>query len=121
MDLSWILWSREVNNRLTGWAFGHLVNNFTHPVNQTCPLPKIAHPVNHLAHRKNIDTMIITNRQFRLKFVQNWLTVTKLETPLEHPQNWQYFSAVQLLVNIQFSLTFSMQIIDFCSWISIVY
>ena len=31
-----ILWcesAREVNNRLTGWAFAHLVNYFTHPVN----------------------------------------------------------------------------------------
>ena len=24
---------REVNNRLTGWAFAHLVNYFAHPVN----------------------------------------------------------------------------------------
>ena len=24
---------RELNNRLTGWAFAHLVNNFAHPVN----------------------------------------------------------------------------------------
>ena len=39
--------------------------------------------------------MIITNTQFRPKFVQN----PKLETPLEHPQNRQYLSAVQKLVN----------------------
>ena len=26
-------WCREVNNRLTGWAFAHPVNYFTHPVN----------------------------------------------------------------------------------------
>ena len=44
------LCAREVNNRLTGWAFAHLVNQFAHPVNSTCPLPKFAHPVNYLAH-----------------------------------------------------------------------
>ena len=26
-------WTREVNNRLTGWAFAHLVKYFAHPVN----------------------------------------------------------------------------------------
>ena len=41
--------------------------------------------------------MIITNRQFRPKFVQK-LTNPELETPLEHPQNRQYLSAVQKLV-----------------------
>ena len=25
--------TREVNNRLTGWSFAHLVNYFAHPVN----------------------------------------------------------------------------------------
>ena len=44
---------REVNNRLTGWAFAHLVNYFAHPVNLTCPLSKIAHPVYYLAQRNN--------------------------------------------------------------------
>ena len=58
---------RKVNNRLTGWAFAHLVN-FVHLVNSTYPLPKIAHQVSYLAHRI-IGTMIITNRQFRPKFV----------------------------------------------------
>ena len=55
--------AREVNNRLIGWAFAH-------PVNSTCPLPKIAHPVNYLAHRK-ISTTIIRNKEFRPKFLQN--------------------------------------------------
>ena len=65
--IKWLLgysicsWCREVNNRSTGWA------------NSTCPLPKIAHPVNDLAHRK-IGTTIIKNRQFRPKSLQNWLT-----------------------------------------------
>ena len=27
------LGNREVNNRLTGWTFAHLVDYFTHPVN----------------------------------------------------------------------------------------
>ena len=31
--------TREVNNRLTGWANAHPVNWFAHPVNSTCPLP----------------------------------------------------------------------------------
>ena len=42
--------------------------------------------------------MIITSGQFRPKFVQNWLK-SKLQTPLEHPQNRQYLSGVQKLVN----------------------
>ena len=42
---------KEVNNRLTGWAFAHLVNYFAHQVNSTCPLLKIALPVNYLAQR----------------------------------------------------------------------
>ena len=37
-------------------------------------MPKIAHPVNYLAHRKNRGTMIITNMQFRPEFLQNQLT-----------------------------------------------
>ena len=53
---------REVNNRLTGWAFAHPVNLFAHLVNSTCPLPKIAHPVNDLSHQKMVTT-IIKNRQ----------------------------------------------------------
>ena len=40
-------------DRLTGWAYAHLVNYFAHPVNSTGPLPKIAHPVNYLAQRNN--------------------------------------------------------------------
>ena len=56
----------EVNNRLTGWAFAHLVNKFANPVNSTCQLPKIAHPVNYLAHRK-MGSTITKNRQFRHK------------------------------------------------------
>ena len=65
---------REVNNRFTGWAFAHLVK-FAHQVNSTCPLPKITHPVNYLAHRK-MGTNFIKNRQFRPKlfFYQNWPT-----------------------------------------------
>ena len=47
---------REVNNKLNGQAFAHLVNYCAHPVNSTCPLPKTAHPVNYLAHRKNRHT-----------------------------------------------------------------
>ena len=35
----------EINNRLTGWVFAHLVNYFAHPVNSSCPLPITAHPV----------------------------------------------------------------------------
>ena len=55
-----MIFHREVNNRLTGWAFAHPVN--AHPVNSTCPFPKIAHPVNYLAHRK-MGTTIIKNKQ----------------------------------------------------------
>ena len=43
---------REVNNRLTGWAFAHPVNSFAHPVNSTRPLLKTAHPGNYLSHSK---------------------------------------------------------------------
>ena len=52
--------NREVNNRLTGWAFAH-------PVNSTCPLPKIAHPVNYPAHSK-MGTMIIKHNNLDLSF-----------------------------------------------------
>ena len=49
-----IVVDREVNNRLTGCVFVHLVNYFAHPVNLTCPLPpKIALRVTYLAHRKS--------------------------------------------------------------------
>ena len=44
---------RDVSNRLTESAIAHLVNYFAHPVNSTYPLPKIAQPVNYLAHGKN--------------------------------------------------------------------
>ena len=40
-----------------------------------------------------------TNRQFKPKVCVKLMN-PKLETPLEHPQNRQYFSAVQKLVNI---------------------
>ena len=56
---------------LTGWAFAHLVNLFAHQVNQTSPLPQIAHPVNYVAHRKKKNGItIIKNRQFRLVFAK---------------------------------------------------
>ena len=71
---------REVNNRLTGWVFAHLVNYFAHPVNSTCPLPITAHPVNYLAHRK-MGTSIIETRQSRWKFLQNG-----------QPKRWNTFS-----------------------------
>ena len=50
--------NKEVNIRLTGWA---------HPVNLTCPLPQISHPVNYLAHIK-MGTTIIKYREFRPNF-----------------------------------------------------
>ena len=66
--LGFVLIIREVNNRLT---FAHPVNYFAHPVNLSCPLPKIAHPVNYLnAHRK-MGTTIIKNQQFKPNFWQN--------------------------------------------------
>ena len=82
--------NREVNNRLTGWAFAD-------PVNSTCPLPKIAHPVNYLAHRQ-MGTTIIKNRVF-----------AKLTNPKGEPHSstpWignalrQYLSAVLKFVNV---------------------
>ena len=87
---------REVNNRLIGFA--HPVNYFTHPVNSTCPLPKIAHPVNYLAHRK-MGTTIIKNSQFRQKFS---CKIDQLQRG-NHSQTtpgWQYLSAILKLVNI---------------------
>ena len=80
---------REVNNRLTGWAFAH-------PVNSTCPLPKIAHPVNYLAHRK-MGTTFIRNRQFRPKFLQNWLT----------PKGKPHSSTPRIGVNRQYLIVLS--------------
>ena len=47
-----VLPNREVSNRSTGWTFTQLLNYFAHPINQRCPLPKIAYPVNDLTHRK---------------------------------------------------------------------
>ena len=91
--------TREVNSRLSGWATAHLVNYFAHPVNRTCPLPKIAHLVQYLAQRGKIDTAIITNRHFRPNFLQNWL----IPSWKQHSGtflNRQYLSAVQKLVNI---------------------
>ena len=78
---------REVNNRLTGWVFAHLVNYFAHPVNSTCPLPITAHPVNYLAHRK-MGTSIIETRQSRWKFLQNG-----------QPKRWNTFSCTLKIRN----------------------
>ena len=54
-------------------------------------MPKIAHQVNYLAHRK-MGTMIIKNRQFRSKFLQKWLTPkgkSHSSTPkIDHPVNY---------------------------------
>ena len=44
------MWYREVNNRLTGWAFAHLVNYFAQPVKlnlliaQNCPTSDLSCP-----------------------------------------------------------------------------
>ena len=42
-----LLCSREMNKRLTGWVFAHLVNLICPP--SKCPLSKIAHQVNYHA------------------------------------------------------------------------
>ena len=55
---------KEVNNRLTECSFAHLANYFAHPINPTCPLPKLAHPVNNHIHKK-INNYDIANKQFR--------------------------------------------------------
>ena len=90
--------SRDVNNRLTGWAFAHSVNYFVYPVNSTCPLPKIAHPVNYLAQRK-IGTTIIKNKKFRPTFFCE-IDQPQTENPNRAPQNRQYVSTVLKFVNI---------------------
>ena len=43
-----------------------------HPVNLTCPLPKIAHPVYYLAH--NGHQNYLKSTQFKPQFWPNWLT-----------------------------------------------
>ena len=56
-----------VHNRLTGWEIARLGNNFAHPVNYSCPFPKIAHPVKYHTCIK----IGMTNRHFRPNYVQN--------------------------------------------------
>ena len=66
----YIPWFREVNNigKLDGHLITYIVNYLAHSVNQTDPLPKMPHPVNHFADaKKKLGTMIIKNRQFRPK------------------------------------------------------
>ena len=61
------------------------MNIFAHPVNSTClVLPKIAHPVNYLIHRK-MGITIIENGQFRPMFWPNFLYLRAY--PLAHPWN----------------------------------
>ena len=86
-------WSRNggggVNNRLTGW---HLPTQWIDfPKNSSCQLPKIAYPVNYLAHWK-MGTTMINNQQFKPKFWQNWIKAK--EKPQRHSQNRQKLCVV---------------------------